>query len=179
MLISSWKKLAQGTLDDDFSPLAIHRLMSVLNDIAQVIKNINKDLKTLNLLGISIQSALILTKIDDLVNNPFKLRLSQYFPAVIGVLDVFIFAYFVNIASSVQTEYNATRICILNCIAKNKKISMECSKTIIVNAFLQMFDKHSVHFRISCMGLFDYQRSIILTSFSCSLTYGALLMRMD
>ncbi|GFT56981.1 hypothetical protein TNCV_189791 [Trichonephila clavipes] len=171
--------MAKETLKEDSSPLTVHHLMVVLIEITKVIKNINQDLKTLNLFGISIISTLILTKIDDLVNNPFEFHSFQGFPIVVGLFDASVFVYFVIIASNVRKEYNTARVFILSVIAKNRKFFSDVTRTVNINVFLQVLDKLLIHFQVSCLGLFDFRKSILLTTFGCALTYGALLMHMN
>ncbi|KAG8199727.1 hypothetical protein JTE90_000823 [Oedothorax gibbosus] len=159
----------------------------ILSQIAREVRTINQNLTQLNFFVVCVLLSVVSTTLNDLL-----LYDHEFTPVVLGysvfcgVSNTFLFVYFVLKASNVLEEYSRGRTEILENIVLNSCVSRRyfsyferVSNGVGHDCFLTYMKSMSPHFAVSCMGLFEFQKSVILTTFGCAVTYGVILMQMQ
>lgn len=168
-------------LSSEIAPqeLDFHHLIFTLSKISFEVKRTNENLTQLNLFVVCVLLSVISTTINDLLLGDRKhTAVVLGYSIFCGASNTFLFVYFVLKASNVLEEYSRTKTEILNKVIGNLCVFGAFSKRMDTSCFLMFMKRMSPHFIISCMGLFDFHKSIILTTFGCAVTYGVILMQM-
>lgn len=156
-----------------------HYLMFFLSKIAFNVKEINENLSQLNLFVMCVLLSVISTTINDLLLGARKYTAVVLgYSIFCGLSNTFLFVYLVLKASNVSEEYSRTKSEILHKLIGSQCVFRGSSKRMDASCFLTLVKSMSPHFIITCMGLFDVHKSIILTTFGCAVTYGVILMQM-
>lgn len=183
-LLQNFTYVVKNTLRGNFNEhkkMDVVNLMHLLSKITKVIKDTNDHLNKINFCVICSMLANIFLVISHVVVTPIEKTHPFHLFCIIAntSVTVLMFISMIFIAANVHEEYTSMKITVFDSILQNPLSFINPKRAANMNIFLSMMCVFNAKIIVSSMHLFTLEKSVVLKTLGCAITYGVILIQIN